>query len=182
MHLSSLLMAITVTIAPVTLASAQEPRFDLVQPEHKLLERFAGEWQFERFGAPGQESHPPVLGTGTISAEMIGNFFVVSRWSGTLYGADYTAVQSLGYDIQQKQYAGTWMDSFMGFRWELTGAVDQESREFTLTTRGPAPTGGTTAFRERYQFHSADSITISGEMQRGEAWVALSTTRLTRKR
>jgi hypothetical protein len=51
-----------------------------------------------------------------------------------------------------------------------------------MTTSGPAPTGGTATFRERYQFNSADSITIIGEMQRGEDWIAFTSTRLTRKR
>jgi hypothetical protein len=181
MHLSSLLMAVTLTISHVTLVSAQDPRFDIAHPEHKLLERFAGEWLFERLGVPGEGSDSRVLGTGTVSAEMVGDFFVVSHWSGKVYGADYKAFQSLGYDIEQRKYTGYWMDSFISFRWELTGTIDQDSQKLTLTTRGPAPTGGTAAFRERYQFHAGDSITILGEMQRGETWVAISTTRLTRK-
>jgi hypothetical protein len=181
MYLSSLLIAVTLTISHVTLVSAQEPRLDIAHPEHRLLERFAGEWQFERQGVSGDGSRPRVLGTGTISAEMVGDFFIVSRWSGKMYGADYKAFQSLGYDIEQRKYTGYWMDSFISFRWELTGTIDQESEKLTLSTRGLAPTVGTAAFRERYQFHSGDSITIVGEMQRGETWVAISTTRLTRK-
>jgi hypothetical protein len=112
---------------------------------------------------------------------MVGTCFVVSRWSGTLYGAHYEASQTLGYDIEKQQYTGHWADSFMSFRWELSGSVDEESQEFWLTTNGPAPTGGTATLRERYQLHSADSITIHGEMQRGGSWMALSTTLLRRK-
>lgn len=182
MSRSSLLIAATLAIAHVPVASAQEARLDLAQPEHRLLERLAGEWRFERQSAPMDGSEPQVLGTGTISAEMVGDFFVVSRWSGSLYGVDYAAVQSLGYDIEQRRYTGDWIDSFISFRWELGGTVDEASRELRMTTSGPAPTGGTTNFRERYLFDSADSITIIGEMQRGETWVAISTTRLTRQR
>ncbi len=91
-------------------------------------------------------------------------------------------VQSLGYNVGEKKYSGVWIDSFMNYRWELGGAVDEASKELTLTTRGPGPTGDTMAFRERYQFDSADSITIIGEMQRGEQWVSFSTTHLTRKK
>jgi hypothetical protein len=182
MYLSPVLVAVTLTIAHVPAASAQEPRYDVRQPEHGLLERFAGAWQFERQSVPAGDADPRVLGTGTISAEMVGDFFVVSRWSGELYGAAYEAVQSLGYDIEQKSYTGYWLDSFISFRWALNGAVNEDGQELTMTTSGPAPTGGTATFRERYQFNSADSITIIGEMQRGEAWVTLATTRLTRKR
>jgi hypothetical protein len=112
----------------------------------------------------------------------VGGFFVVSRWSGKVYGADYKAVQSLGYDIQQKKYTGCWIDSTMSYRWELSGTVDEKSEELTIMASGPSPTGGTMTFRERYQFKSADSITIIGEWQQGEEWVPFITTQLTRKK
>jgi hypothetical protein len=160
----------------------QEPALDTPQPEHKLLERFAGEWRFEKQLAPKDGSKPESLGTGMISAESVGGFFVVCRWSGKVYEADYKAVQSLGYDIKQKKYTGSWIDSSMSYRWELSGTVDEKSQQLTITTSGPGPAGGTCTFRERYQFQSADSITIIGEMQKGEKWVPFITTRLTRKR
>jgi Protein of unknown function (DUF1579) len=160
----------------------QQPTLDTLQPEHKMLERFTGEWRFEKQIAPEDGSKPQNLGTGTISAELVGGFFVVCRWSGKVYGTDYKASQSLGYDIKQKNYTGSWIDSSMSYRWELSGTVDEKSQQLTITTSGPGPTGGTCTFRERYQFNSADSITIIGEMQKGEKWVPFITTRLTRKR
>jgi hypothetical protein len=182
MYRSSLLLAVSLIISQWTMAAAQEPRFDVPQPEHRLLERLAGEWHFERQSVPEDGSGASTLGTGVITAEMVGDFFVVSRWSGNLYGASYEALQSLGYDIEQEQYSGHWIDSFISFRWQLNGSVDEASRELVLTTSGPAPTGGTARFRERYRFDSADSITILGEMQRGESWITFSRTLLTRTR
>jgi hypothetical protein len=79
----------------------------------------------------------------------VGSYFVVCRWSGNVYGADYKAIQSLGYDIKQKKYTGCWIDSTMSYRWELSGAVDEKSQELTITASGPGPTGGTATFRER---------------------------------
>jgi hypothetical protein len=73
------------------------------------------------------------------------------------------------------------MDSTMSYRWELSGMVDEQSQEFIVTASGPGPTGGTGMFRERYQFHSADSITIVGEMRQGDQWVRFVTTHLLRK-
>jgi hypothetical protein len=46
----------------------------------------------------------------------------------------------------------------------------------------PSPVAGTMVFRERYQFDSPDAITIIGEMQQGDRWVAFTTTRLVRRR
>jgi hypothetical protein len=172
----------TIGFAAVGASSVQQPTFDSLQPEHKLLERLAGEWQFEKQTAADDGSKSDGLGTGTLSAELVGGFFVVGRWSGNVYGTDYKAVQSLGYDIKQKKYTGCWIDSTMSYRWELSGAVDEKSQELTITSSGPGPTGGTCTFRERYQFNSADSITITGQMQQGGKWVTFLTTRLTRKR
>jgi hypothetical protein len=160
----------------------EKPTFDKLQPEHKLLERFAGEWQFEKRTAAGDGSKSESLGAGTVSAESVGGFFVVGRWSGKVYGGDYKAVQSLGYDIKRKKYTGCWIDSTMGYRWELSGNVDEKSQELTITASGPSPTGGTCTFRERYQFNSPDSITVIGEMRQGEKWVPFLATSLTRKR
>jgi hypothetical protein len=175
------MVAVTLAISNVTMPSEQEPALDKPQPEHKLLERFAGEWSFEKLSVPEEGSKPENLGTGSISAELVGGFFVISRWSGKVYGTDYKAVQSLGYDVKQKKYLGCWIDSFMSYRWELSGNLDHKSQELTLTASGPSPTGGTMTFRERYEFKSADAITIIGEMQQGEKWVAFTTTLLTRK-
>jgi uncharacterized protein DUF1579 len=47
------------------------------------------------------------------------------------------ACQSLGYDIKQRKYTGTWIDSTMSYRWELSGTVDEKSLELTITTSGP---------------------------------------------
>jgi hypothetical protein len=174
-------MAVAVTISLSTVSAAQEPTLDALQPEHKLLNRFAGEWSFEKQGPPEDGAEPESYGTGTISAELVGGFFVVCRWSGNVYGGDYKAIQSLGYDIKQKKYTGCWIDSTMSYRWELSGAVDERTEQLTITASGPGPTGGTSTFRERYEFTSADSITITGEMQQGEKWIAFMTTRLTRK-
>ena len=181
MRLSTYLIAVTLTISISTMSSAEEPALDKVQPEHKLLERFAGEWQFEKLTAAAEGAKPESLGSGTMSAELVGGFFVVGRWSGKVFGADYKAVQSLGYNIKEKKYTGCWIDSTMSYRWELRGTVDEKTKELTITASGHSPTGGTCTFRERYQFNSADSITIVGEMQQGEKWVAFLTTRLTRK-
>lgn len=175
------LIAIILLLPIFSASSAQEADLLTAQSEHELLKRFAGDWRFERRGTPGDGSESQIFGEGIVSAELVGEFFVLSRWSGEVFGMDYKAFQSLGYDIQKNEYTGSWGDSIMSFRWELSGKVDEESEELIVMTSGPGPTGGIARFRERYQFDSADSITIIGQMQQGEEWATISTTRLTRK-
>lgn len=163
-------------------STAPETTLDQPQPEHELLKRLAGEWRFEKRSAEADGAPAESLGTGTVSAELVGDFFVVGRWSGNVYGADYVASQTLGYDIAQQKYTGSWIDSTMSYRWELSGTVDSASQELTIMASGPGPAGGTCNFRERYQLDSPDSITIVGEMQQDNEWVKFMTTHLTRQR
>jgi hypothetical protein len=145
------------------------------------LKRFAGTWRFEKLFTKADGSTAGKLGAGEIKAELIGGFFVVCKWSGNVYDADYSAVQTLGYDIDKKAYSGLWIDNTMSYQWQLQGSWEADRKELVITASGPGPTGGICRFRERYQFKSADSITVVAEMMQKEKWVKFITTQLTRK-
>ena len=161
-------------------ASTPEANLYTPQPEHELLKRFEGEWRFERLAAAAEGSTPGKLGAGEIKAEMIGGFFVVCKWSGNVYGSDYSAVQTLGYDIDKKAYSGLWIDNAMSYQWQLHGSWEADRKELVIAASGPGPTGGICSFRERYQFKSADSITVVAEVLQKEKWITFMTTQLTR--
>ncbi len=163
------------------MSSTQESKLYSPQPEHELLKRFAGEWQFEKKSAPGDGGEAQQLGYGEIKAELLGGFFVVCKWSGNVYETDFDAVQTLGYDVDKEEYSGYWIDSIMSYRWQFNGSLEPNGNELVVTASGPSPAGGTTRFRERYQFNSADSITSVAEMLHDERWVTLMITELTRK-
>ena len=141
-------------------SSAQESKLYTPQPEHELLKRFEGAWRFEKLAAAADGSTPGKLGTGEIKAELLGGFFVVCKWSGNVYGNDYSAVQTLGYDVDKKAYSGLWIDNTMSYQWQLHGSWEADRKELVISASGPGPTGGICKFRERYQFKSADSITV----------------------
>lgn len=176
----SLIVGILVLLS-VNMSSAQESKLFTPQPEHELLKRFEGEWRFERLSAAADGSTSRKLGSGEITADLLGGFFVVGKWSGKVYGTDYAAVHTLGYDIDRKAYTGLWIDNFMSYQWQLEGSVDASSNELVVTASGPGPDGGTRQFRERYQFESADSIAIAAEILQENKWVAFATTQLSRK-
>jgi hypothetical protein len=176
------LVAAAFVVCNASAAHGQQEKLITPQPEHKLLERFAGEWKFERLSVPDGASKPETLGSGEVHAEMLGGFFVVCRWTGNLYGTDYKAVQTLGFDVNKSEYAGTWVDSAMSYQWPLRGSVDNASKELVVEASGPNASGGTMKYRERYRFESNDSITITAQMLEGEKWVTFMTTNLTRKK
>jgi len=164
------------------MSSAQESKLYTPQPEHALLKRFAGEWQFERKSASDDGSTLQKVGSGEMKAELLGGFFVVCRWSGDFYETAFDAVQTLGYGVDQEEYSGFWIDSIMSYQWQLSGSFEANGNELVIAASGPSPTGGTTKFRERYRFNSTDSITVVAEMLQDEKWITFMTTELTRKK
>ncbi len=150
------------------------------RPEHQLLERFAGEWRFEKTSAPGDGSPSQKVGSGEMKAELLGEFFVICRWSGDLYETEFDAFQTLGFDVDTGEYAGSWVDSLMNYRWHFNGSLEAEGNELVIEASGPGPDGEAARFRERYRFNSADSVTVVGEMLQDETWVPFMTTELTR--
>ncbi len=181
MYRKCLLITGMIVLWSVNMSSAQEPNLYTPQPEHEILKQLEGEWRFEKLSAADDGPPPAKLGTGEIKAELLGGFFVVSKWSGNVYDMDYTAVQTLGYDIDKKAYKGLWIDNTMSYQWQLDGSLEADSKELVIAASGPGPDGGTCKFRERYQFKSADSIVIVAEMLQEEKWVTFMTTQLTRK-
>jgi predicted enzyme related to lactoylglutathione lyase len=163
------------------LSAAQDPKLSTPQPGHEILKRFEGEWRFEKLIEAADGSRIDTLGAGEITAEMVGGFFVVSKWSGNVYGGPYTAVQTVGYDAEKQAYVGIWIDNTMGYQWPLHGSLAADSKELIIASSGPGPAGGICHFRERYQFKSADLVTIIAEMMQEEKWVEFMTTQLTRK-
>ena len=45
-----------------------------VQPKHVLLERFIGNWSYERWTAPAGGAETQLVGSDEVSAEMVGGF------------------------------------------------------------------------------------------------------------
>ncbi len=181
MRQTIVLAAVAILLSSLGPGSAVARDYFNAQPEHQFLDRFEGEWSFEQFPVPSDDSEPEALGSGSISATRLGELFVVLSWSGQAYGLDYAAVQTLGYDVERESYTGTWIDNLMNYRWQLDGTFGDDGEEFILSTAGPMPDGSPGQFRERLRFESADAISLVAEMMREGEWQAMSKTRLTRR-
>jgi len=84
MRLLNFSLPLLLTYTLIASVSAQDKTLVTPQPEHKLLQRLAGDWEFERWSIPAEGAVPDILGSGTVTAEMVGAFFVVSRWTGKI--------------------------------------------------------------------------------------------------
>lgn len=159
----------------IALAFAQVPEMPKPQEEHKLLEKFVGEWEStsQPLEAAGGEEGKECKGRG--KGRMLGGFFMQADITGeTPDGQKMEAVQVLGYDSAKKKYVGTWADSVMGQLWVYEGTVDGAGKVLTLNAEGPDFTqpGKKTMYRDVYEFKSPDHIGVSAWMQAPDGkWV-----------
>lgn len=170
---SSSIVLLCVWCLSTSVGLAQDFAFPQSQPEHQLLQKFVGEWEStsELLMGPDQ---PPLACTGKMSAEMLGDFWMVARVSGEMMGTTVTAVQTVGYNDKAKSYVGTWVDSSNDHCWNYRGSVDETGKVLTLEAEGPRfdDPNATTKYRDIYEFVSADVIVMKSQMmdENGE-WI-----------
>lgn len=176
---------LALVFAATSIAVAQAPPAQPApQKEHEWLHQFVGEWETEGEGTAGP-GQPPVKYTGTMSARMLGGFWMVSESNNNIVGVEMHAIQTLGYDAEKKQYVGTWVDSMMNHMWQYQGSVDSTGKILTLEAEGPnfSQPGKTAKYRDVYEFKSADLIvTTSGVLGEDGKWVDFMTGQAKRKK
>ncbi len=155
-----------------------------VQPEHKLLEQFVGQWEGESevTMTPGQ---PPMKVKGSESARMIGGFWMVAEHQTTFGEMKFTAIMTLGYDPKTKKYIGTWIDSVMNHMWKYEGTVDETGKIFTLLAEGPNPAApnGVSTYRDVFEFKTPDHKVLTSSVQTPDGgWQAFSVGNYHRKK
>jgi hypothetical protein len=173
---------LTLLVASIV-AAQQTPQAPGPQKEHEWLQQFVGEWESESeaSAAPGQ---PAMKCTGTMSARMLGGFWVISDFKSNMLGTTVSAVQTVGYDPQSKKYVGSWVDSMINHLWRYEGTVDDTGKVLTLEAEGPnfVTPGKTARFRDVYEFKSKDHIVTTSQMQGEDGkWVTFMTGNVRRK-
>ena len=67
---------------------------------------------------------------------MIGDFWIVSDFSGDFEGMAFTGHGQFGYDAGKKKYVGTWIDSFSPNVTKMVGTYDADKKTMTYETSG----------------------------------------------
>ena len=161
-----LLFAALSTIFTVhSLSFAQQPEVPAPEKEHQWLEQFVGHWDIHSEGSAGPDQ-PPMQSNGTMTARLLGPFWVINELTWDMMGTPMNGIQTIGYDPAIKKYVGTWVDSMMNHMWQYTGFVDESGKILTLEAEGPNSMAGgnMTKFRDIYEFTSADHIKATSSM------------------
>ena len=103
--------------------------------EHEWLRRLLGKWHVdaEFFKEPGK--HPEKT-EGAENVRNVGDFWVVSEYTGTFMEQPFRGLLTLGYDPERRKYIGNWIGSMASERWEYEGTLDPTGNILTLEGEG----------------------------------------------
>ena len=106
----------------------------------ELMRKDVGTWDCEikMFADP---SAPPSVSKGTETNFMVGEYWLVSHFKGTLMGMEFQGSSQMGYDPATKKYVGTWVDSMSPHPMKMEGTYDAATRTFTSYGSGKSPDG-----------------------------------------
>lgn len=126
-------LAVTLLGGSVLAYNAVSTAQALAEPSehHKLLEHTAGVWNAscKFYMAEGAE---PMLMQATETNTMLGGFWVISKFEGSMMGMPFDGYSQIGYDSKAKKYIGTWVDSTGETLTMMEGRYDAETKSLIM--------------------------------------------------
>ena len=143
MKLWTITIGLVFVFGSATTAAAQ---FPTASKEHEILKLEDGKWEaaVTMFMGPTGPYDPPHKSKGKESNRMIGDFWIVSDFSGDFEGMAFTGHGQFGYDAGKKKYVGTWIDSFSPNVTKMVGTYDADKKTMTYETSGVGMEGNPT--------------------------------------
>jgi len=147
---------------------------DATKDGFQWLQQFEGTWNVESF-APGSDKS---LGGAVMKAQAVGEQWMVSKQNGMMGEKKFEAVQTVGFDKENNQFVGTWVDSTSSKTWQLTGSLDESKKKMTLNSEGADWSDPTKQrkYRDVYEFKSENEIASVSQMLDDDGkWQTFST-------
>ena len=152
-----LVMAVAALVVAAGAARAQE--YPKPGPEQEALKQWAGTWAatVKMYMQPDK----PEESKGELISKMdVGGFFLVSEFTGNMFGAEFKGRSITGYDPFKKKYTGVWVDSMSPALYSIEGSFDKAGKVFTETMEGPDPMGKTMKMRMVSEIKDKDQIHV----------------------
>lgn len=111
--------------------------FETPQEAHHWLKPLEGVWLSEMECQMGPDQ-PAMKTTGEVTCRSLGGMWYLIEGGGE--DADtgaWSTLMTLGYDVAQGLYVGSFVGSMMSCLWSYQGALDKSGRKLTLDTMGP---------------------------------------------
>lgn len=111
-----------------------------------LLKHDVGAWDAEiKVWEPG--SAEPSVSKGHEHNMMIGDYWLISHFSGEMMGMPFSGASYTGYNPDTKKFFGTWIDSMSPAPMEVESTWDDATRTMTGTGVGKGPDGSDMKFK-----------------------------------
>ena len=144
-------------------------------PEHEFLARQEGKWDVCCTYSMGPEIDPMEV-TGSETAEMLGPFWLVTRFEADLLGSPMSGQASTGYDPVRKRFVGSWKDSSIPFLYTFEGFLDDEQKTLRMSGENYDPVRGLNAMYRSVIEYISDrekKLTLSVEVKGGDIYQIL---------
>lgn len=148
--------------------------------EHQWLQQFVGEWKSTTMATmPGM---PAMQMTGTETIKPVGQYWTVTEVSASMMNQPFNGQMTLGYNADDNEFVGTWVDSMTGQLWQYEGELEDDDTKLVLVGEGHCPImGKNTKFRETLEWIDADNKRYTSEMQNDDGeWVTMMVSNATR--
>lgn len=154
MHRLNLLALSLLCLCAVGLAAAQPPEMPKPGPEHAYLKKVAGDWDcvMKMMGMEMKCTH---------KCEMLGEFWVVGKFSGDFGGMKFEGRDSCGWDPLKKKYTATWIDSMSPHGMTMLGDYDAGSKTMTMEGMGVNEQNKPAKFKEVITWKSDDEYSFT---------------------
>lgn len=117
-------------------AAQQATTSSMASPQHKLLEKYVGNWDAE-LKSPGAPGQPPQVSKGKSTARLTGGgLWLVTDFEGTMLGAPLIGHEVMGYDNHAKQYILNWVDSSSTAMYSGEMQLDEKTHTLSGTIHG----------------------------------------------
>ena len=139
-------------------------------PQHDFLALQEGDWDVQCAYSMGPDADPIEV-PGSEKAEMIGPFWLVTRFEADLLGTPMCGQASFGYDPVKKVFVGTWKDSSIPFHYTFEGFLDDDQKVLKMSGENYDPMRGLPAiYRTTTEYLSNDEkrMTLTVELDSGE--------------
>lgn len=157
---------------------------ETLQPQHEWLQQFVGAWSYEAEADMG-DGQPPSKASGIETVRSLGGFWVVAEGQGEVPGGGpATTLLTIGYDIRQERYVGSWVGSMMSWHCVYTkGWLEPDGKTLVLEVEGPsfADPAGTATYRDSITFDGPDQRVMTSSVLTGDgSWKVFMTARYRR--
>ena len=128
---------------------------------HDFLASQEGKWDVRCSYSMGPDVDPMEV-EGTETAEMLGPFWLVTRFEADLLGSPMQGQASTGYDPVKKVCLGTWKDSSNPFLYTFEGFLNEEQTELKMSGENFDPVRGVRSiYRSLITYASEDEKTLN---------------------